>query len=340
MPVATALLCLLMLFQRTATRPLRELGTIELPKRLEPRAGADYAYDAVFVFEHVYDSIFLIGSNTPISEKLVLVFTGPHADPAETLRQAQSAADRTHVASWRNDGPYLIGEGIHEVNTAKHPAWVIVRKDDAHHVTAGYMRWQKQGSLADSKATLDRALSSLRLKMAIPDYLRLAGDRPALLAKQNQDRLRQILATKDVPLTLNGPVHESGGIFYSFVSDSRLGPRFDALALLGDRPAGRYRIMNPTPPRGIDNLPNICSVQWTSDGWAPTPNCSYLLPRPVADTFRKRLTDRTRVYFFATASAFPSDPEIGSRLDIEVLWKALPFLKERFDQIAVLEPHP
>ena len=175
---------LLMFGQRTIPRSLRDLGVIELPKRLEPRGINDQPHDATFVFDHIYDSFFMMGSNTPVSEKLVLVFSIPSADPASVLSRAKTAADRTQVTSWRQDGPYLIGEGIHEVNNAKHSAWVVIRKSDAQHVTAGYMRWQKQASLAECKATLDQALSTLRLNRPLTEYLRLAQDRPARIAKQ------------------------------------------------------------------------------------------------------------------------------------------------------------
>src|SRR5262245_49794015 len=53
-------------------QPLQELGFAKVPSRLDPYAPREDDGFAVFSFDHTPNSIFLMGSNRPVSEVLAL----------------------------------------------------------------------------------------------------------------------------------------------------------------------------------------------------------------------------------------------------------------------------
>lgn len=144
---------------RTRPQPLAELGTVQVPSRLDPYAAEEGDGFSLFAFDHTPGSILLMGSNRPVSEVLALAVW--HADARATALEALTVrvADRTRRIRWRTEGAYRIGEGPHEVNASEHEARIVVREYPERQLTVGYMAWagrtftlQRQIDLVESTA--------------------------------------------------------------------------------------------------------------------------------------------------------------------------------------------
>ena len=322
---------------RPKRRTLNELGSVDLPARLEDRGSVENRHLARFAFDRTSNSIFMMGSNRPISEKLVLgVWEAGYRD--ETWQHVRSEApERTSDIRWTHQGDYEIGDGIHEVNTSKHPAWIVLREAREKQAIAGYMLWKKNGSLDEAKRVVDGALASLTFERPIPEYLALAADRPAQLAAKRRAEFQQLLSARGLHLQLDGPVVEHDGGYYQLHSDRTFGERFEALVPLGSLPrARRFRQMRPTTPKGVSQWPPVCWFAWEDAAWKS--ECEYEIAPAMVERLNVRHQDRERVYFYAMCWDLPVDPERGSSFNLTSFWIALDPMKQGFPQGTVIRP--
>lgn len=159
-------------------QPLAELGTVAVPGRLDPYA-ADEADDyTVFSFDHTPGSIFLMGSNRPVSEVLALAVWRADKRAAALEALTRRVADRTRNIRWSPQGSGRIGEGTHEVNTSQHAARIVVREYPERQLAIGHMVWTERSLTAQQQmALVDATASSFAQRMPVADYLRLASGR-------------------------------------------------------------------------------------------------------------------------------------------------------------------
>ncbi|MGH7713841.1 MAG: hypothetical protein ACREOG_21350, partial [Gemmatimonadaceae bacterium] len=138
----------------TTRRQLQELGDISVPARL--KASVPFEQEAFALFSFDRSAWFPMGSNRPVPERLVFaVWTASSRDAARTAA-VKDAQDRTEQIQWRREGEYLIGEGMHSVNTAENPTWVLVREYEEKSITIAYMAWKKDASLDEARRTVSK----------------------------------------------------------------------------------------------------------------------------------------------------------------------------------------
>ena len=321
---------------------LNELGSVELPSRLESRGVQESAGHASFRFDRTSGSLFMMGSNRPINEQLILtVWANGHRDAA-LLNTQLAAPERTTGIVWRREGDYDVGEGTHEVNASKHKAWIVTRESAEKHALAAYMVWDKTQSLAEAKRTVDQALASLHFDRPIAEYLRLASDRPAKIAATRRTAFQKLLDEQKLgELKLGGPIIERNGGFYQLFQDNFHGETFHGLHGLGDLPSARhFRVNNSDPPKGVSNWPIVCRFDADTDGWKP--DCEITLTAAMLERLNARHLDRTRSYFYAAVFDLPADATetsapIESTFRCPYFWRALEPMKARFAKGEMVE---
>ncbi len=243
-------------------RQLRELGTISVPSRLKASYPFEQGDFARFAFDR--SALWPMGSNRPVPERLVVAVWTPASRDSARAAAVRDAKDRTDSIRWRNEEEYLVGEGLHSVNTAENPAWLLMRDFEDRSLTIAYMTWKKDRSLAEAREILEKAYESFRPAATPSDYLAIARERPAKERRQRRQELDSALAVRGVSLTLDGHPVERNGMVYMLYTDERLGTVVAALYSLGSLPlVAPYRHLRPPPPNGIGNWP---SVQWFEKG--------------------------------------------------------------------------
>lgn len=145
-------------------RALDRLGAILVPRRLEDRSPEQGQGWTLYRFDRVADSFLLMGSHTPIRERLtVLAWASGSAAPPEAERAFRiEAVERVESLRWRREGDLEIGEGIHRVNTHETPAWVVLHHPPGARYALGYMVWRKDAGLEEALRTARRLTSSVR----------------------------------------------------------------------------------------------------------------------------------------------------------------------------------
>jgi hypothetical protein len=328
-----------MFFGSGKRQPLEELGFANVPGRLDPYATAEDDGFAVFSFDRTPNSIFLIGSNRPIAEVLAVAAWRPDRRAAALNALTSRVVDRTGAIVWSTQGEYRIGKGVHEVNTSKHEASIVVREYPDRQLTIGHMIWRKRSfSLEDQMQLLEATMASFEQRLPVADYLRIATDRPRMLTQRYRLELQQFLATRTVPYKVDGPIVERDGAFYDCYVHPHWGETITAVYPLGELPAARsFRTLNPTTPAGVPSWPLLVMFQWTGSEWAMdgTPTLSA---RMIA-MLNERHRDRTRAYFYAVASDSPQPVE-RTEFRIDFLWRAIPGLNEHFKRGDLVQPLP
>jgi hypothetical protein len=187
-------------------QPLAELGFANVPSRLDPYAAKEGEGLAVFSFDQTPNSIFLMGSNRPISEVLAFAVWRPDSREAALKSLTGRVADRTDNIKWTTQGEYRIGEGVHEVNASKHEARIVVREFPDRQLTIGHMTWVKRSlSTGEQVELIEKTAASFEQRVPVADYLRIASDRPRALTDNYRAALRKLLAMRTVPYKVDGP---------------------------------------------------------------------------------------------------------------------------------------
>ncbi|WP_129779146.1 hypothetical protein [Peristeroidobacter soli] len=322
----------------TKRQPLAELGFVDVPSRLDPYATREGEGFALFSFDQTSGSIFLMGSNRPVSE--VLAIAAWHRDSrSDALKALTSrAADRTDNIKWTTQGEYRIGQGVHEVNASEHDARIVVREYPDRQLTIGHMTWVKRSSAQDQMKLIETTAASFEQRVPVADYLQLASDRPRILTERYRAALRKLLAMRTVPYKVDGPIVERDGTFYDCYVHSHWGEMITAVHPLGTLPAARsFRTLNPTTPPNVPNWPQIVRFQWDGEEWE-VDGTPALSDRMIA-LLNERHQDRTRAYFYAVASDAPQPFEPGE-FRIDFLWRAIPGLNDHFKRGDLVQPLP
>lgn len=161
--------------RRPTLRLLPGLGTVAVPRRLEDRAAEPERDGAIFRFDRVASGWHYIGSLTPIRERLTVgVWAGEDATgavPPLAHEFRRATIERVEAPRWRHDGDFEIGEGTHEVNTNRNPAWVLLHRPPGGALRFGYMAWQRDATLPQARATLRRAAASVVLRVPPERFL-------------------------------------------------------------------------------------------------------------------------------------------------------------------------
>lgn len=319
------------LFGSEKRQPLAELGSVSVPSRLDPYPADEANGFAVFSFDHVPNSILLMGSNTPLSEVFAVSVWRPDARAAALEALTIRVADRTRDIRWSTQGDYRIGEGEHEVNTSRHEARIVVREYPDRQLTVGHMIWVTRSfPLRRQMELIEATVANFEQRMPVADYLRIAADRPRILTERYREALRTLLATRSVPYKLDGPVVERDGTLYDVHRDPHWGEMVTVVHPLGALPASRYFSTNHmTTPSNVPNWPEIVRFQWNGTEWAEEGNVT-ISPRILA-LLNKRHRNPAHAYFYAVASTSlqPVEPR-PSEFSIDHLFRSIPALDEYF----------
>ncbi len=295
----------------SSERELRELGTLSVPSRLKATYPFEQGDFALFAFDR--SAWWPMGSNRPVPERLVVaVWTAASRDSARAAA-IWDAKDRTDSIRWRNDGEYLVGEGLHSVNTAENPAWLLMRDFADRSLTIAYMTWKKDRSLADAREIVAKAYESFQPAASPADYLAIARVRPAKMRRQRRHELDSALAARGVSLTLDGDPVERNGTVYMLYTDERLGTAVAALHSLGSLPlAAKYRHLRPPPPNGIGNWPSVQYFERGSGTWQHHGvDDDYRLPKQIDERVGAlHASEADRAHFYVV--------EIGAIDDLEM----------------------
>jgi hypothetical protein len=301
-------------------RELRELGSVALPSRLETYRPVETETYALFPFDRTANSFLLMGSNRPVPEKLVVAVWTPESRKRAHEAAVSEAGERTDGVTWRTDGNgFEIGEGVHEVNTARNPAWILARDFPSHSLTVAYMVWKKAGSLEQARRTVEEAGTSFRPSVSPAEYLKLAKERPAKERRARWQSLEAALAKRGVHLGARDEPVERDGRWYVRFTDSHWGGMFATLAPLGSLPrAASYEHLRPAAPQEVGNWPDV--VYFVKDGPGGTWRFRGIddEPRDLPDSLTKRVERRQddtpnatdRAYFYAVSVHIMDDADM------------------------------
>lgn len=292
-------------------RQLQELGTISVPARLKPSVPWEQGAFSLFSFDR--SALWPIGSNRPVPERLVVAVWTPASRDTARAAATKDAKDRTDSIQWRREGEYTVGEGIHNVNTAVNPAWVIVRDFDENSLTIAYMVWKKDATLPEVRGTVAKAYESFRQASPLHEYLAIARERPAKMRRERRRDLDTALAARGVRLTLDGVPVDNNGRVYMLYTDERLGTAVAVLHPLGVlAPATDYQHLRPPPPRGIGNWPSVIWFEKSSGKWEHHGvDSDFRLPAPMEERVGVlHANDADRAHFYVV--------EIGAIDDLEM----------------------
>lgn len=318
-------------------QPLAELGFASVPSRLDPYAAQEDEGLALFSFDQTSSSIFLMGSNRPVSEVLALAVWRSDSRAAALRSLTGRVVDRTGDIEWTTQGEYRIGEGVHEVNASKHDARIVVREFPDRQLTIGHMMWVKRSfSMQEQMELIEATAASFEQRAPVADYLRIASDRPRALTDNYRAELRKFLAMRTVPYKVDGPIVERDGTFYDCYVHSHWGEMITAVHPLGTMPAARsFRALNPATPPNVPNWPELVTFQWQDGEWS-IEGSPTLSPRMIS-LLNERHQDKTRAYFYAVASDAPQ-PFEPKEFRIDFLWRAIPGLNGHFKRGDLVQP--
>lgn len=145
-------------------RDLPGTGALLVPERLEDRSPESTEEGTVWHFDRIADSFLLMGSHTPVRERLTVLAWPTDGGPAPDLdrRFRAEAAERVGSLRWRREGDLEIGEGVHRVNAHATPAWVVLHRPAGARLALGYMVWRKDADLAEAVRTVRRMAGTFR----------------------------------------------------------------------------------------------------------------------------------------------------------------------------------
>lgn len=271
---------------RAATRDLRELGRVSIPKRLETQGAEEKATYAIFPFVRYANSLRFMGPNPAKPEILAL------AAWRDASRQTAREQALAHVkyfmerrpsgfstvyepVALKKQGEHETGEGIQYINASAVPAWIVVRESPAAKLTVAYMVWKQDSSLEKARELVDSVIASFERKSSLDEYLAIAADRPATERAARLKALEAALAKLGVPPPrLDGGTVEHNGVLYELFTDEQQGKVFLIHAALGElRPADPERRFGPDAPSerlpvvwmdGARTARNIDGPGWTT----------------------------------------------------------------------------
>jgi hypothetical protein len=113
-----------------------------MPRRLDTRGPYEEGTYSMFSFDR--SAWWPIGSNRPVPERLSLAVWTPASRVAARAFAITDARDRTDSILWRREGPFEIGEGLHSVNIAENPTWIVVGDYEDRGMTIAYMVWKQR----------------------------------------------------------------------------------------------------------------------------------------------------------------------------------------------------
>ncbi len=244
LPSAVVALAVAVIWRRVYLRqPTRRvlpgLGIIAVPRRLETRAPRGDEGTPVFAFDRIAGGFSMMGSLTPVRERLSLMLLPPGvaADAGANLESGFGylARDRIATPRWREEQGVFIGEGLHEVNAHETDAFVLLMALPSGDGLIGYMGWRKDIGLAAARRLLGEAAASFhREGQAMPERDADKGVRVATVPLPEELR------------GVEGPLEEAQSMI------ARLGaePRFrgEQLPLLAARLEQAAEALGPTDP--------------------------------------------------------------------------------------------
>lgn len=317
---------------RPVVQNLLELGTLEVPARMKLR-GPDEDPDCVlFRFDRVADSIFMMGSFTPIREQLIVaVWPGAAISPEWERRFRNVAVERVEDIDWRSEGEWEIGTGTHRVNTREHPAVVVIRAFPDKGLMLGYMAWTKDAGLDEAKATVERIAASYKSAMDRDSFFAIVRDRPAKIRAERRGFLAEQLATRGVTLEANEQLVEHDGTAYFLSPRWRHldGAWFFAMTPIGTLPTSTrpFRHHRPPPPEGLWDWLDIIYYVWQDGAWQrQTIDRDFTPPPALQPWIDAQLTDTSRAYFFAV-HGIAVDETDTSQFGLELLWQGPPAMR-------------
>jgi hypothetical protein len=321
----------------TRRQSLAELGFADVPNRLDPYGAKEGEEFAVFSFDQTPNSLFLMGSNRPVSEVLALAVWRPDSRGAALRSLTSRVVDRTDNITWTTHGEYRVGEGVHEVNASKHDARIAVREFPDRQLTIGHMTWVKRSfSTQEQIELIETTAARFEQRVPVADYLRIASNRPRVLTENYRAALRKLLAMRTVPYKVDGPIVERDGTFYDCYVHSHWGEMITAVHPLGTLPAApSFRTLNPTTPPNVPNWPELVTFQWDGGEWL-VDGSPALSSRMIA-LLNERHQDPSRAYFYAVASDAPQ-PFEPKEFRIDFLWRAIPGLNDHFKRGDLVQP--
>lgn len=317
---------------RPVTQNLLELGTIEMPARLKERAPQEDPDCVLFHFDRVADSIFMIGSFTPIREQLtVAVWPGPTLAPEWERRFRNLAVERVEDIDWRSEGEWEIGTGTHRVNTREHPATVLIRTFPDKGLMLGYMAWDKDASLDEAKATVERIAGSYKPALDRDGFFAIVRDRPGKIRAERRGFLAEQLAARGVSLEANEQPVEHDGIAYFLSPQWRHldSAWFFAMTPIGTLPTSTrpFRHHRPAPPDGLWSWPDIIYYVWRDGAWQrQTIDRDFTPPPALQPWIDAQLADTSRAYFFAVHGIVVDETDTG-QFGLELLWQGPPAMR-------------
>jgi len=336
---------------RLEPRDLLEFGSVSVPKRLEDRAPDGSPERVIFTFDRVANSIFLMGSHTPVAERLVVAAIAPDLD-ADARRRVEgdirvAAVERTEEIRWERAGDLEIGRGLHRVNNHETPAIVLRRAFPERGLALGYMVWEKDCRLDEARQRLDEIAGTFTPGLPLADFFRVERDRPAAISSARRAALEAWLGERDIRLLPDGPPVERAGVIHH-LSDHGPDPKLGRpagwwiflLHPLGDlAPSPRgYWHLRPIPPDGMGNWPDVIYLQWKDGTWAVDGfDRVFEMAEPLRTYLASRQPDSARVYFYAVSGAAveQADP---SQWGVRYFDAPLPHLDRLFAEGKLVEP--
>lgn len=328
-------------------RPLLELGTIGMPARLEPRRTDEAPTRVLFHFDWVADSFTLMGSHTPIRERLTIAVWPGGADGSTADREGmfrRLAIERVEDVTWRRDGAFEVGTGIHRVNTHETPAVVLLRNLPEHGLELGYMAWIKDADVEAAKTLLDKVAASYAPAMERDAFFAIVRDRPAKLRAARRAFLAEQLALHGVRLEPDGPLLERDGIVYHLAlrEPGLDGAWLFAMTPIGSLPASArpFRHHRPAPPDGLRDWPGILYFVHRDGAWQKAAiDRDFLVPAAMQPWLEAQLADPSRAYFFAVHGIAVDEAET-SQFGLELLWQAPPAMRSLLAEGRLVFPLP
>jgi hypothetical protein len=326
---------------RSKKRPLRELGSLELPSRLEDRGETALNGFVRFSFDSTSGSFFDMGSYRPVKENFVLALWEPTVQAQAAAEVKHSATERCSSLNWRKEDSFEVAECVHTVNTRTHKAWVVFAEAPAKHASVAYMVWQDSQSLAEAKRCVSQALASLLLNLPVAEYLQISRDRPAQMGRERRSQFQRLLDSQGLldiqglAITIDSAIFEKGQCFYQLWNDPREGEVFLAVRPLGDLPAGKtYRVQHDGLPKGLSSWPEVCYFT-PSEGNRKMEGAAVYMSPAMERHLAARHTNASRSYFYAVAwdetSAQVAPPTSGQHeFRASLLWRAIPAMRIRF----------
>lgn len=175
---------------RKKTFDMDGAGTVIVPGALSGHMRTDSPDHVTHIFYDVIDSIFWMGSNTPVRAVMTAAVGAPDRDTATLPRlAAKEAADRCRNVRWEQ--PIAAGARqvrtascIYEVNTHIESSWLVEVADPARRVAMAYRFFQRDMKLQNGAEALVAAIESYIPPVRPAELFREIRDRPRREAEE------------------------------------------------------------------------------------------------------------------------------------------------------------